>query len=63
VFMKNTPNGLDKVDLNAPFDLKGAWNELLNLRSTLLAEERGQKDSRGGATENNAALDSNRRSS
>ena len=36
LYMRNTPEGLEKVDLDAPFDFKGALNELSNLRDRVL---------------------------
>lgn len=36
LYMRNTPEGLEKIDLNAPFDLRGAFNELSNLRDRML---------------------------
>lgn len=32
LYMRNTPQGLETIDLNAPFDVRGALQELKQLR-------------------------------
>lgn len=44
LYMRNTPEGLDKVDLNAPFDLKGSLQELTKLRDRVLGGENGRSE-------------------
>ena len=44
LYMRNTPEGLDKVDLNAPFDLKGSFNELTKLRDRVLGGGNGKSE-------------------
>lgn len=46
LYMKNTTKGLGEVDLNAPVDLKGAWNELLNMKRTALEKVRVGENSK-----------------
>jgi hypothetical protein len=44
LYMRNSSQGLEKVDLNAPFDMKGAFQELKRLREEAIG---------GGAMANN----------
>mmetsp|Transcript_7845 Transcript_7845/g.14789 ORF Transcript_7845/g.14789 Transcript_7845/m.14789 type:complete len:90 (-) Transcript_7845:2261-2530(-) len=40
LYMKNTSKGLGDIDLNAPVDFQGAWNELLHLKRNTLVKDR-----------------------
>lgn len=46
LYMKNTTKGLGEVDLNAPVDLRGAWNELLTLKRNALENIRVGENSK-----------------
>jgi hypothetical protein len=47
IYVRKT-TGLEKLDLNAPLDFKGAWKELKGMRERIITVDKGN-NSRSGA--------------
>jgi hypothetical protein len=59
LYMRNTPQGLESVDLNAPFDLKGAFQGLKQLRDQAIGGGSiggGSSNTRGSNANTNAPV-------
>ena len=49
LYGRNTPQGLGKLDLNAPFDLKGALKELSQMRDRAVSGGGSSNGTRGSS--------------